>query len=236
MRKTGSRIASITVAVGPGLLASGCVSTFKEVKPLAGSLFAVLFRNASRIAMLAVMLLAGCAMTKPPLQRDQGYPAEWPDISSLGAECKGLDGTYANQGTVIDRKGIPRTILLTSILLKESPAEVTSISLKVVTKKGRPDQNTFAKLLISFGEQNAKEGKLSDCFCIQHTLSCPNVASSYSGFPYLGLVSYQQSVWLTKATDGSLVAKIWDCTTGVVVVVPFYKQSYVWARFTRIAD
>ncbi len=36
MRKTGSRIASIAVAAGLGLLASGCVSTFKEVKPLAG--------------------------------------------------------------------------------------------------------------------------------------------------------------------------------------------------------
>jgi hypothetical protein len=36
MRKTGSRITAIVLVVGTALLASGCVSTFKEVKPLGG--------------------------------------------------------------------------------------------------------------------------------------------------------------------------------------------------------
>lgn len=36
MRKIGLRLTSITLAAGIGLLATGCVSTFKEVKPLGG--------------------------------------------------------------------------------------------------------------------------------------------------------------------------------------------------------
>ncbi len=75
-------------------------------------------------------------MTKPPLQREQGYPATWPDIASLGIECKGLDGTYANQGIVIDGKRNPGPILLSGILLTGQPAESNSISLKVVTTHG----------------------------------------------------------------------------------------------------
>jgi len=187
-------------------------------------------------ALLAfVFLTAGCAMSKPPLQKDQSYPAEWPDISSLGLECKGLDGTYANEGNVNDAgKGL-QTILLTSIFPVSVPMEAKSVSLKIVTRKIDSHQDTFATLQITVGNGKKNQYEWEDCYCVKRALFYSPSQESWA-FPYLALGGSQRNVWLTKATDGSLIAKTWDYSLGYILFVPFYRQSHVWARFKSIVD
>lgn len=91
-------------------------------------------------------------MNKPPLQRDENYSAEWPDISTLGIECKGLDGTYANEGIYYDEKGAQHAILLTSIIPQNSHPQANAVSLKVVTGKMDANHDSTASLQITIGD------------------------------------------------------------------------------------
>lgn len=186
-------------------------------------------------ALLAfVFLTAGCAMSKPPLQKDQSYPVEWPDISSLGLECKGLDGAYANKGTVnAAGKGL-QTILLTSILPVNVPMEAKSVSLKIVTRKIDSHQDTFATLQITVGDGKKNQYEWGDCYCVKRALFY-SPSQEYWAFPPV-FGGSQRNVWLTKATDGSLIARIWDYSGDSILFVPFHRRSYVWARFKSIVD
>ena len=194
--------------------------------------------NIIEFAALVVfaVITAGCAMSKPPLQRDKHYSAEWPDISSLGMECQELDGSYANEGVVAGVHGDHQTILLTSILpIGKEFKEAKVVSLKVVTRKKSSNQDTFATLQVIVDGDERHQYESSDCFCIQRTFFY-SPSHWGGGLPLLFVGGGQRNVWLTKATDGSLIAKIWDYTAGIVVVVPFHKQNYVWARFRPIRD
>jgi hypothetical protein len=184
------------------------------------------------IALIALSFITvGCAMNKPPLQRDEKYSAAWPDISNLGAECKDLDGTYANEGFYYDGKGALQSIMLTNIIQRKSHPKDKVVFLKIVPGKIDKNQDSFASLQITVEDDKTSIG----CFCIKRTLFYVSGSSGGALPPAFGYGS-QQNVWLTKANDGSLVAKIWDYSAGAVFIVPFYTQSYIWARFERIGN
>jgi hypothetical protein len=188
-------------------------------------------------AVLVMLLSGGCASVTPPIEREPGYPDEWPDIASLDAQCAGLAGRYANRGTVLDQNGEALPIELTDILLSGSAQVGDSVSLEAVAKKKRAsDKNTPARLLVGLGDQASDVEELSDCFCIREALFCPGLHMSSVGGPGIGLVSGQQNVWLTRGVDGSLLVRIEHHTAGIVVVVPVRSQSRSWARFDPVAE
>jgi hypothetical protein len=182
------------------------------------------------IGLIVLLFLTGCAMNKPPLQRDECYPTAWPDITTLETDCQGLNGTYANEGIYVDEKGT-HSILLTSILPPNRHAKAESVSLNVVTNKIDANADSFATLQLVFDNSMMSH----DSFCIQRTLFYTPRSSS-GVVPFIAIIGSQQNVWLTKASDGSLLANVWDYTAGVVILFPFYIQSHYWARFERIGD
>ena len=61
--------------------------------------------------LLAPLLVTqGCVAVHVPLQRNEGYPAEWSGVSALGPECKDIPGTYSNEGVLAFRNGITQTV------------------------------------------------------------------------------------------------------------------------------
>jgi len=183
-------------------------------------------------------LLAGCETTKPPLPGDEAYPTDWPGISSLGKECRNLDGLYANEGVVAAPPGVQEAILLTSILPRRVNRQFTKtncVALKVHTRKtARNGTDTFATLEISIKDEPDYYYEHKECYCIGQAFfySAGQWGGAFPGWMGGG----QMNVWLTSSEDGSLIAKIWHYNTGVAVVVPYYKQNYVWARFNRMEE
>jgi hypothetical protein len=184
---------------------------------------------------LVSLFVVGCAAWKPPLQRDEKYPASWQDIASLGPECKALNGTYSNEGLLIDSDGSAQLILLTDILPVGVAGESEFISLKIVTQKIDSNQDTFATLQISVNDDSKAPQEWEKCYCVKHTLFYVAKTES-SGIYYIYAIGAQHNVWLTQDMDGALIARIMKYSTGLVTVVPVYWQSHVWARFERIGD
>ena len=180
-----------------------------------------------------VCLTAGCASTAP-LQKDKNYPAAWPDISTLGSDGRGLEGSYANEGVAVG--GAEPTILLTSLfpeVTKVGPSSAKVVHLKVVP--GKPDShgNSQARLQITL-QGDVRYHYECDCTCVSGNVFY--VQSSGGGA--IGVIGAfgQANVTLTKAVDGSLIAKIFSDTAGIIILVPFYTSSVVWARFPRVGD
>lgn len=197
------------------------------------------FRLLKHIALLLVITaVMGCAMMKPPLQRDHKYPDGWQDISSLGPECRGLEGVYSNEGVLFDSKGGMKTVQLTDILPVKVEGKPENIYVKAVTQRIDSNGDTIAKLEIHVDNEKNHLKKNQECeaYCIKEALF---FVSKIDGFaiPYLGLYGKQQNVWLTQDKDGTLVAKIWDYGVGFLAIVPLYKHPfYKWARFERIGE
>lgn len=190
----------------------------------------------TRASVLAasLLLVAGCAMLTPPDQRDVSYPPHWPNISTVDVKINDFDGTYVNQGTVIDSKGNTAPIQLTGMLTKVRTVE-TVVPLRAVITSGKPPHTAFAKLYIGFEEGNNRREKPVRCFSIKHALLFQRVQSSSIDVPYLYSANSQRSVWLMKARDGSLVAKIRDTDSGLILLIPYYVSSYEWPIFPRAA-
>ncbi len=187
---------------------------------------------------VVVLLVTGCAAGRPPLQRDETYPAEWPDISSLGPECKGLDGIYANDGITTDISYTThnQTITLHNLLIKPLRTGVKAVSLKVVTRRVDANKDSFATLMVAAADDVSSESDETDCHCVKQRLFCRAVGGSIGAVPFLYAGWSQVNVWLTKATDGSLLVKIGHFLAGHFLVLPIYKQSSEWARFKRIRE
>lgn len=188
--------------------------------------------------LLVVTVVMGCAMMKPPLERDERYPAGWQDMASLGPECTGLEGVYSNEGMLFDSKGRMQTVQLTDILPVKVEGKPENIYVKAVTQRIDSNGDTIAKLEIHVDDDNKGLKKCQECeaYCIKHALFFVS-KMDYISIPYLSFYGKQQNVWLTKDKDGTLVAKIWDYGVGFLAIMPLHKHpSNKWARFKRICD
>lgn len=174
-------------------------------------------------------------MAKPPLQRDKNYPSSWKDIRSLGTECKLLAGTYSNKGITADFDENTYSIMLTDILPVRIAEGAKNIHLNIVTRKIDTHQDTFTTLQVTADGSQEDISEFKDCYCVKQALFYKAEEKSYA-VPYFALWGSQKNVWLTQDTDGSLLAKIWNYSTGLIMIAPFYKQSSVWARFERIGS
>lgn len=63
--------------------------------------------------ILSVVIAGGC--TASSILRDKFYPADWPDIIGAGDDCHGIEGTFANKGTLVDEAGHAKEIWLTDL-------------------------------------------------------------------------------------------------------------------------
>jgi hypothetical protein len=197
-------------------------------------------REASRwtclIWFLLIMLAGwstGCEMNKPPSNREPGYPTQWPDMASVGAECKGLTGAYTDEGTCVDEKSVTHPVRLSGILSDQLPAAEGTVWLEIVTNKMGWDGITFSTLRVRTASSQKPTELMA--FGWPQALACPDVRSASTVVPYLLLNASQQNLWLMKGADGSLLVKVWTYSTGAVVVAPYYKQSCIWARFEPAA-
>jgi hypothetical protein len=200
------------------------------------------------------ILAAGCATVELPLVRDEVYPAEWSDISTLGAQCMNPDGTYSNEGIAVDKKGNRTPVMLTSLLERfdtrweDRWAKTESVTISVVTKKLDDKGDSFATLQVVLnGDLNdpvfekyaadfTDQNRLERCPCVKNTLVV-GMRRQYSyGFPYLGVWMGEMVLWLTKASDGSLIVRIKGTKAGIALPVPYAKESFLWARFKKVEE
>ena len=188
-------------------------------------------RQAIRLtALLAIAFLTGCY--GPRLQRDQSYPADWPEILSLGPECSDLDGTYSNDGTV-------RTVLLTDILLRRQlSAEAKTVTLKVGKQKFGLVSYRTLQVDVNYGKGIRDNFSLGKVFgdvssnCDKGAWIVCDAHDSTSDDPYA------RYIYLTRASDGSLIVKIRFIKYGWFLGLGYYKKAEFseWARFNSVVD
>lgn len=191
-------------------------------------------------------LIVGCA-TAPPV--DRSYPAAWPKIVALnpkgserGAE---LNGTYSNQGVVAIPGRAEEAITLASLIPFQesaSPQPIAAVFTKakeITLRSANPKRDDWVDWLgIEFiaDAEDGKEGVWVKGFSVPRA---GGFAFSYLLIPLLEgvpMIQYRiggESVYLTKAVDGSLIAEIQDERIGMsLIIVPYYSKSKIWARFS----
>ncbi|MDO9195343.1 hypothetical protein [Rhodoferax sp.] len=176
-----------------------------------------------------MLLMSGCVSVHAPLMRDSSYPADWPDISAAGQECKGLVGTYVNEGIIAIGTAKQQGVLLTEIL--NVPGNASEVSLSVTTRKLDKYGDAFSVLDIVPDGNLSAQRELPNCFCVSQTLMCGPIKQSGWAIPYLGFGGSQSNVYISASSDGSLIVRLQDYHVDLVVVVPIYGKSEPWARF-----
>jgi hypothetical protein len=95
------------------------------------------------------LLLVACVTLRAPIERDDTYPAEWPDPSDLGPECQAVTGTYVNAGTLHTSDGRTQPVLLAGLLDLKTTARIVSLAVETVKRETSGD--THAKLIVWSG-------------------------------------------------------------------------------------
>jgi len=183
--------------------------------------------------LAAIPTIQGCVSLHAPLEPDQTYPADWPPVSTLGAECKAIAGTYANEGTLAVQGDGQQAITLMSILNLQQSS--TFVALDVHTRKIDAKGDAFITLAIEPDAQAESRFELKNCFCVRETLACPNIAQSSWSFPFVGLGGSQKNLYLSIADDASLIAKLQNYHVDLILAIPVFGDAEPWARFESAA-
>jgi len=190
------------------------------------------------VACLALGL-SGCYA---PLQREHGYPTDWPDPLALSKGFPEIDGTYANHGALSSNEGVLGEITLTSLIPQRwtlgQPKEAvpnppcTDCVVLRMRPGGRWDHLPTMRATLP-GPEEAREFDVevgTEKDVLLYLLESRSDSAAYI------LISSQTRVFLTVAADRSLIAKIHSEDGGLIVAVPYYSTKYIWARFERIGD
>ena len=186
------------------------------------------------ITLLVIAFVTGCYM--PRLQRDQSYPADWPDIQSLGPECSDLDGTYGNDGTMVGTNGSKRTVLLTDILLRRQlSAEAKTVTLKVRKQKFGLASYRTLQIDVDYGKGMRDNFSLGG---VGHSFYSKGALIFGSHDRETSILRY---IYLTRAPDGSLIVKIRIISRYIVFFFfaggDYKRVEYSeWARFNSVVD
>lgn len=182
------------------------------------------------ILLMAATVSQSCVSVHAPLEADKDYPRAWGELSTLGPECKSLDGTYLNEGTVA-ANGATQPLLLTSVL--NIPGDSRTVSLSVRTRRLDQNGDAFITLSVVPDGNAAALLELEGCFCIKHTLAYTQVSETYWSMPNIGLGGSQKNVYFSMSHDRSLVAKLQNYHADVILAVPVFGIKEPWARFIR---
>jgi hypothetical protein len=187
--------------------------------------------------LVLICLAAGClSAPKAPLQKDNKYPADWPEISSHGLECEAIDGTYANAGVAANRA--EPVISLVGLFPFESntrPTGVKSVGLKVVKLNKDEHGNESTRLQVTL-QADAKFHYELDCVCVNGNIIL-NGGGAGVLLPIFVITVWESSrVTFSKAVDGSLIAKYENVGGGPILGIPTDMPVTYWARFERVRD
>jgi hypothetical protein len=186
----------------------------------------------SVLVPLAAVALGGCVNLRAPLLKDDSYPADWPDITTAGLECKSLAGQYVNAGVLVLENTRQQSVLLTQLLALTTNASEVSISVN--TQRLDKNGDAFSTLVVSpAGEQHSPR-ELNNCFCVKQTLTCTRINEEYWSIPNFGVGGSQSNVHISSSTDGSLIIKLQKYHADFVLGVPLYRGTDSWARFTAV--
>lgn len=187
--------------------------------------------NRSLHCLLIGSTLTGCVTVHAPLEVDLNYPLEWGRPTFLGSECKSLEGRYRNAGEVTVQKGKTVPLTLTSALHLQRSARTVSLRLETRKQDRHGDAFVTLHVITDDGAQAAQD--MPGCYCIRETLACTQVREEYWSFPNFGLGGSQRNLYLSRADDGALIAKLQDYHVDIVLGIPLFGIKEPWARFTE---
>ncbi len=180
------------------------------------------------VTLVMTLSFQGCIS---PLVPDKHYPVSWGNISTLGAECKAIEGTYQNAGFIKTEDAQIGETTLTSLLLL--PLKAQSVSLYTHTRRLDSRGDAFVTLRIVPDEQSASYIEFDDCFCVKENLVCPGHGSSHGASP-VGIVAGGSNFFFSVAEDRSLIVKRDDVAAGLILIVPFRISEKSWGRFLPV--
>jgi hypothetical protein len=104
-------------------------------------------RSASWLFLIAcaALLVAGCEIVPPRVERDGLYPPDWPDTVGSGENCRGIEGTFENKGALVEEKQYDSSGRLVS---RESRIRTALLSdmFRMVGSQQRSDQAALVAL------------------------------------------------------------------------------------------
>lgn len=192
--------------------------------------------NKSAVIVCMGLGLAAC---QPALRPDTGYPAGWPALTALAPGFAELAGTYANGGTATTATGGTVPISLSSLLegCKARAASgaaaggKSSVVLEIVAGgKLQPYPGLRATVSGDGATKICEMDAGSDKNALLYQVTLDGRKAGRIGFD-AGLVN----VALTRAADGSLIAKIYDDQSEALMVEPTDTNTSVWARFEPLS-
>jgi len=181
------------------------------------------------LLLLATLVLQGCVTVHAPLLPDEGYPRDWGELSLLGPECKGVEGTYLNAGWMTGAGGSSQPVSLMEVLNFVSDAK--TVSLNTLTRRVDRNGDAFITLRISAHGDATVVHEREGCFCIKQTLACTQISEKYWSFPNFGLGGSQSNAYFAISRDRTLIAKLQNYHADVVLGVPIFGMKEPWARF-----
>ena len=193
-------------------------------------------------ALLIMWLLDGCAATRAPTPVDPDYPKGWLPLAGLGEECRKLDGTYENNGTLVNASEVSAPLRLTDLLYAtdsegrpshdaRDAIDATSIGLAVTSKIVDESHNTIGSIRATVEVAGRRLERTYRSYCSKEILLF--VPWTPAAVSVLGPGGGQRNVWLGFDEEGSLIAKIGDYSWGMAIVVPYGSGSVSWARFKK---
>jgi hypothetical protein len=182
--------------------------------------------------LVAAIISLGCVSVHAPLDTDENFPRSWGELTTLGPECKSLDGTYLNQGVTTAGDGIYEPVSLTSVLNIRSNAR--TVSLDVHTRRIDQNGDAFITLRIIPDGDVAARKEHDGCFCIKSTLACTQVSETYWSVPNFGLGGSQSNVYFSMTSERSLVARLQNYHADVILAIPVFGMKEPWARFDTV--
>ncbi len=183
----------------------------------------------SALLLPAIFAFNGCVTVHAPLTPNKEYPPDWGELSTLGPQCKSLEGTYVNEGVV---GGSTQPILLTSVLNFRSEAK--TVSLTVRTRKVDQNGDSFIALVVIPEDDIANSYERDGCFCIKQTVACTQVYENYWSIPNFGLGGSQRNVYFSATRDGALIGRLQNYRADVILGIPAFRMKEPWVRFNAV--
>jgi len=191
---------------------------------------------------VAATLVTACGT--PYLAKDEGYPADWPDLAEIGRNCQGIAASFENKGVLSDGRGRRREVWLTDLELRwwssnrltkdqlEAAAPLRACErLRLSLDQFEPDwlhPNPFNFRLVVYPARRSASG-LPDQFEPCRSYSMPSPGEQASG------VCFKNSFQLIPDTTGGLLGadSIFGLASDGSLIV---NQPGVgsWARFNRV--
>jgi hypothetical protein len=202
-------------------------------------------RRTFTLSVCLVLWLAGCV---GPIEREHGYPRDWPDPLATSKGFAEINGAYANHGTLFSTDTGFEEITLASLIPDDltfgnakggvpvpNPRCSDCVVLRIRPgSTWSPSPTLQATIPAADGARQFDVEIFSGEELLRYALLKPASAGRYTFGTGQGT-----RLALTVAADRSLIVRIGsgnDFLTGEILVAPEYFAKYFWARFERLGD